>query len=139
LTYSISSFVDFYRDTGVAGLYVACHPQKLKETMKVIRQELYRMATRPVTDRELNDVREQMQGSLLLSLEGTSSHLWHMLQQETYLRQHPVVDTILKAIGRITKTDILNVANEFFMNAPMASAILGPVREHPYPNFSLTK
>jgi predicted Zn-dependent peptidase len=137
LTYSIYSFMDFYRDTGVAGLYVACHPQKLKETLKVIRQEIYRMATRPVSDREFSDVREQMRGSLLLSLESTSSHIWHMIQQESYLHEHPTVDTILREIQRITKSDILSVAREIFLDVPTASAILGPVKNHPYPDFSL--
>ncbi len=127
LVYTIYSFMDFYRDTGLAGLYLACHPRKARRAVRLVRDILYRLTTRPITDQELRDVREQMCGNYLISLETSSTHMWNMIQHEMYLHRHPKQKAILKSIMQITKSDILSLARSFFQRAPVASAIIGPV------------
>ncbi len=139
LAYSVYSFMDFFRDTGVAGIYMACHPGKLKHAMQIVRDELRRIATRLISDREWHDVREQMQGGLLLSLESSSSHMWQMLQEEDYLQKHSGIPAVLRALNRISKQDILNLARDLFLEAPITSAMIGPLPKTPLPDISLLK
>ncbi len=127
LAYSIYSFMDFFRDTGVAGIYLACNPGKLKHVMQIVCDELRRISTRLISDQEWHDVREQMQGGLLLSLESSSSHMWQMLQEEDYLQKHSSIPAVLRVLGRISKQDILNLARDLFLKAPMTSAMIGPL------------
>jgi len=127
LVYTIYSFMDFYRDTGIGGVYFACHPGKVKETLKIVQAELYRISTQLITDRELKDVREQMRGSYLISLESSSTHMWNMIHQEMYLKKHPDQATILETIARIRKSDIRKLAQSMFLNVPIAVAAIGTI------------
>ncbi len=137
LAYSIYSFMDFFRDTGVAGIYLACNPGKLKHVMQIVCDELRRISTRLISDQEWHDVREQMQGGLLLSLESSSSHMWQMLQEEDYLQKHSSIPAVLRALGRISKQDILNLARDLFLESPMTSAMIGPLPKTSLSDISL--
>ncbi len=137
LAYSIYSFMDFFRDTGAAGVYLACHPRKFKHAMQIVHDELRSISTRLITDQEWHDVREQMQGGLLLSLESSSSHMWQMLQEEDYLQKHAGIPAVLRALGRISKQDILDLARDLFLEAPMTSAMIGPLPKTPFPDISI--
>lgn len=132
LVYSVYSFMDFYQDTGIGGIYFACHPKKVKEALRVIQTEITRLASSPITSREYQDVREQMCGHYVISLESSSTHMWNMIHQEMYLHAHPSPAGVLKAIGRISKTGIQKLAQELFVNKPVAAALVGPVTKDAY-------
>ncbi|MCK5240976.1 insulinase family protein [bacterium] len=127
LVYSIYSFVDFYYDTGMGGIYFACHPSKIKATLKIIATQLQHLCSHSITDQEWHDVREQMRGNYLISLESSSTHMWNMIQQEMYLQHQPEPASILSAIQKIKKTDIQKLARELFRQTPIASAVIGKI------------
>lgn len=126
LSYVVYSFTDFYRDAGLMGIYVACHPKNLEETLLVIKKQINKIAKEGVTDSELKDVKEQLKGNLKLSLETTSSHMWHMLYHETYLEKQPSLDDLLNEVDQLTKSDLRQVARDCFLNQPLTLAVLGP-------------
>lgn len=127
LAYSVYSFLDFYQDTGVAGVYAACHPRKLKETVEVIQAQIHDLATRLISLREWSDLREQMKGNLLLSLESSSAHMWRMVQQEMYLHAHPGLTATLRAIERLTREEVRQAARDVFQARPLTLTAAGPV------------
>jgi predicted Zn-dependent peptidase len=137
LVYTIYSFLDFYRDTGVLGIYFACQPRCLQETLRIITVELQRVLSRPIPEREIRDLREQMRGNLLLSLENSNTHMWRMLQHEMYLAEHPSLRATLAAIDRLTAKDIQNLAQALFLKQPLTLAALGPVKSSRLPSLSL--
>jgi predicted Zn-dependent peptidase len=129
LAYNIYSYIDFYRDTGLAGVYFACHPKKVGETIQVVKNQLKKFSRKGCTNQELADVKEQMRGNYLIALESSSTHMWHMIQQEMYLKKHPSRATILGMISKITKDDINQLAKNLFDHKPIAAAVIGPVRQ----------
>lgn len=137
LVYSIYSFLEFFRDTGVFGIYFACNPRKVTEALRVIQEELFHLVNRLVTDREIRDLREQMRGNLLLSLENSSSHMWRMVQHEMYLHAHPTLRNTLEAIRRLTRDDLRQAARDLFLKQPLALTAVGPVDSGRMPSLSL--
>jgi predicted Zn-dependent peptidase len=127
LAYSVYSFLDFYHDAGVAGVYAACHPRKTKETMEVIESEIHRLLTRPISRQEWLDLREQMKGNLLLSLENSSTHMWRMVQNEMYLKMHPTLKATLRAIERLSREEVQQVARDVFGVRPITVTAVGPI------------
>lgn len=137
LTYAVYSFLDFYRDTGVIGIYFACGPRKLNETLRVVGEELFRLSRRPVSGRELRDLKEQMRGNLLLSLENSSNHMWRMVQHELYLRSHPGLRATLSEIDRLNADDLQRLAHDLFFTGPLSMAVVGPVGPRYLPQLDL--
>jgi len=133
LVYSVYSFLDFYKETGIAGVYAACHPRKLKETVEVIQAQIHDLVSRPISDREWKDLREQMKGNLLLSLESSSAHMWRMVQQETYLSGHPSLASTLKGIERITREEVQQAARDIFGTRALTLSAVGPVTTRQIP------
>ena len=90
-----------------------------------------------MSDQEIHDLREQMRGNLLLSLENSSSHMWRMVQQEMYLQQQPSLRQTLDHIGRLTQGDLRNAARDLFLKGPLALSAVGPVNAGRIPTLSL--
>lgn len=137
LAYTVYSFLDFYRDTGVMGVYLACHPKKVTEAVEVVRREIRRLMEKPVTDQELRDTREQMRGGWLLSLESSSAHMWNLIQDETYLGKHPKPAGLMRSIQGIAKEQIRSVARDFF-SQPLAAVFLGARARGQAPQFRIS-
>ncbi|MBN2319998.1 MAG: insulinase family protein, partial [Acidobacteria bacterium] len=127
LAYSVYTFMDAFADTGGLGVYAACSPSNVLETLTVLREQLRRIAEEPISLRELKDLREQLRGNLLLSLENTSTHMWRMIQHETYLRRHPTLAASLAEIEALTRKDIQTVARQLFLEQPLVMAAIGPI------------
>jgi predicted Zn-dependent peptidase len=119
--------MDFYYDTGMGGIYFACHPRKIKETLKIIVTQIQKLCSHPISDQEWHDVREQMYGNYLISLESSSTHMWNMIQQEMYLQRQPQSAEILEAIRKIKKSDIQKLARDLFVDMPITSAVIGKI------------
>lgn len=135
LAYAIYSFLDFFQDTGMLGVYFACDPKNFAETLRVIRGELARLSEQPITPKELRDLREQMKGNLLLSLENSSAHMWRMLQHEMYQQRYPALSATLRAIDRLNRSDIQEAAKKMFKEQPLTLATVGPVSEKKLPGW----
>ena len=139
LAYSVYTFMDFYRDTGSFGVYAACSPSKVFETLEVLKTELRRVVDRTVSEQELTDLKEQLRGNLLLSLENTSTHMWRMVQHESYLGRQESVAQTLRAIERLTRNDIRSIARELLLQRPLAISAVGnlPRKQERLLDFSL--
>lgn len=126
LAYAVYSFTDFFRDTGLIGVYAACQKKNFAQTMAVIKEQIDHLVSRGVTAAELADVKAQLKGNLQLSLESSSSFMWSMLQQETYLHQQPSLGSVLKTIDQLTRQDLKKIAQTLFSNQSLIPAVLGP-------------
>ena len=129
LVYAVYTFVDFYRDTGLAGIYLACHPRNVSEALKRIREQVPRLDAAPVTRQEWQDVREQMRGNLLVSMESSSTHMWNLLQQEMYLGFHPTPFAVLGEIEKLSKPALASAAKTFFRQTLVCAAAVGPLTD----------
>ncbi|MEW6516696.1 MAG: pitrilysin family protein [candidate division FCPU426 bacterium] len=129
LVYAVYSFVDYYRDTGLAGIYLACHPRNLSEALKRVQEETHRLASAGPTAQEGRDIREQMRGNLLISLESSSTHMWNLLQQEMYLQSHPTPAQVLREIDGLSRAGLAAAMRSLFLKAPVCSAAVGPISE----------
>ncbi len=63
---------------------------------------------------ELRRAKDHLKGSLMLSLENTSSRMSHLARQEIYFGRHFTLDEMLAGIERVTAEDVLRVARDLF-------------------------
>ena len=74
----------------------------------------------PVTPDELRRAKDQLKGSLMLSLESSSARMSNLARQEMYFDRFMGLDEIIQRIEAVTQDDLLEMANEFFQTESIA-------------------
>ena len=124
--YSIYSFVDFYSDTGVFGVYVGTDPAKKKQCIELILKEFKRLRENPLKEEELHKAKSQLKGNLVLGLEGTGSRMHRLAKMELYLQDYFSVDYTLDKIDNVNIHDVQDIACELFSENSLYTTQLLP-------------
>lgn len=131
IAYSIYSYVDFLRDTGIFGTYAGIDVSQFKKALRLILVEFQKLKSQPLTQEELFRVKSQLKGNLMLGLESTSNRMTRLAKTEIYLNRYFTLDETLAAVERVTEEEVLEVAKELLEPDRLNLTILGPVEEKP--------
>ena len=126
LAYAVFSGVSSYRDTGMLSVYAGCAAESVPEVVDLVVDGLRTMRREPVSDDELRRAKDHLKGSLMLSLESTSSRMTHLARQEMYFGRHVTLDEIIAGIEGATAEDVRRVAAELFVQDTIGVTVLGP-------------
>ncbi|WP_338556018.1 pitrilysin family protein [Paenibacillus sp. KS-LC4] len=124
LAYSVYSYHSSYADSGLFTLYAGTAPKQTKEVLDLTMEQLEELASRGLEDAELHRGKEQLKGSLILSLESTSSRMTRLGKNELMLGRHYTLDELLQRIDSVTMDDVRSVT-ERMLAAPFAVAMVG--------------
>jgi predicted Zn-dependent peptidase len=126
LAYAVFSNLTTYSDAGVLSVYAGCAPEKVGDVIDLTLVELRALRDTPVADDELRRAKDHLKGSLMLSLESTSSRMSQLARQEMYFGRHFSMDEILAAIEGVTADDVQRIARDLFRDGATAATIVGP-------------
>jgi predicted Zn-dependent peptidase len=127
LAYSVFSGLSAYRDAGNLTIYAGCANDAVSEVIDLMIAELRQIKVSPAADSELRRAKDHLKGSLMLSLENTSSRMSHLARQEIYFERQFGLDETLDGIERVTTDEVLRVAKDLFSNGALAATVLGQV------------
>jgi len=127
LAYSVFSGLSAYRDAGNLTIYAGCANGVVGEVIDLMVTELREMKRAPAPGTELRRAKDHLKGSLMLSLENTSSRMSHLARQEIYFDRQFGLDETLDGVERVTTDDVLRVAQDLFSNGALAATVLGQV------------
>ena len=127
LAYAVSSGFVSYRDGGALTIYAGCDADSIVEVVDLIVVELQQLRDAPITSAELVRAKDHLKGSLVLSLESTSSRMSHLARQEMYYGRQFTLDETLQAVEQVTVDDVHRVAKELLVPGTVAATVLGPV------------
>ncbi len=103
LVYSVGSALTHYAGTGSFSVYAGCSPKRVPEVLRLVREELARVAADGLTPEEVARGRGQLKGGMVLGLEDTGSRMSRLGKSELsfgeYLPVREVLDR-LDARGR---------------------------------------
>jgi predicted Zn-dependent peptidase len=125
LAYSVFSGINAYVDAGSLTIYAGCAGDAVGEVIDLTVDELKGIKQAPVPDSELRRAKDHLKGSVMLSLENTSSRMSHLARQEIYFDRQFSLDETLDGIERVSAGDIQRVAHELFSNGSLAATVLG--------------
>jgi len=108
----VYSFLDFYSDIGIFGVYAGTDSKQLNSVSELLYQELLRVTQKPLSDGILTKIKNQLKGNLVLGLEGTSRRMSRLAKNELYFGQYVSIDDLIYCIDRVTSEDIYRVANK---------------------------
>jgi predicted Zn-dependent peptidase len=127
LAYSVYSAVNAFIDSGFLMVYVATRPDQARGAVRLIRDELRELREHGPAEAELEVAKEHLKGSLMLSLESTSSRMSNLARQHMYFRRQFTLKEILRGIESVTTRKVHALGRELFRNCPVALAAVGPL------------
>jgi predicted Zn-dependent peptidase len=125
LAYSIYSDLNPYRDTGCLAVYAGTSLASASKVVQSVVSEFRKLKNDSVPDEELRRSKAQLKGSLMLSLESSTSRMSNLARQEMYFDRFYDLDELIERIEAVTAEDLSRLASEFFKPESVAVTALG--------------
>src|SRR6476469_2689427 len=125
LVYSIYSDHNPYRDTGCLSVYAGTSTEAIPKVVDSVMTEFREMKGEIIPDEELRRAKDQLKGSLMLSLESSTSRMSNLARQEMYFDHFYGLDELIAKIEAVTAQELLELANQFFETDNIAVTVLG--------------
>lgn len=124
LAYSVYSYHSSQIDSGLFTIYTGTAPKQTEEVLKVSMEIIGEMLAKGMSDSELRKGKEQLKGSLILSLESTSSRMNRLGKNELMQGKHFTLDEIIARIESVDIQQVNGLAKRLFAQ-PFALAMVG--------------
>jgi predicted Zn-dependent peptidase len=101
LAYDSVAFYSPFEDAGAIGLYAATAIENRERAIREMRHIMRGLATRPVSNAELERTKEQMIGSLVLPMESISNRMMRAAQNELYFGKYNSVEHDIQEVAAL--------------------------------------
>lgn len=128
LVYAVYSELNLFSDTGCLSIYAGTGIDSARQVVTSIMQEIVDLKNNLIGEEELRRAKDHLKGSLMLSLESTSSRMSNLARQELYFPRFLSFDEMLESIEGVTRDQVQQIAQEFFDSEKIALAMLGRIR-----------
>ena len=125
LAYAIYSDLSPYRDTGCLSVYAGTSRESASKVVQSVVSEFRKLKAEPVPEEELRRSKDQLKGSLMLSLESSSARMSNLARQEMYFDHFYSLDELIERIENVTVEQLTELAIEFFQTESIAVTVLG--------------
>jgi zinc protease len=125
LAYSVYSFFSADKSHGAFELVMQTKSDSALEAIRIARQELERIRREPVSEQELNDARNYLTGSFPLRFDTTRKVANFLAQVEFFQLGLDYPDRYGGLIGKVTRDDVLQVANRYIHPEQLITVIVG--------------
>lgn len=130
LVYTVYSFVNSHTQTGLFGIYAGTTNKELKQVMPVICEEIRKIRSIEVQEKELNRAKTQLKASMLMALESSSSTAEVLARQMLLFNRVVPVEEMVERIEKVTVEDVQKVANQIFSTNPTYT-LVGDIDGYP--------
>ena len=125
LAYAIYSDLNPYRDTGCMTVGAGTSLESTPKVVDSILAEFREMKSQPIPDEELRRAKDQLKGSLMLSLESSTSRMSNLARQQMYFERFFTMDETIEQIESVTADEVAQMARELFNPDQIAITVLG--------------
>lgn len=109
LAYTTYAFDVAYSDTGTFGMYAGCNPDKVDEVEAIMRSQLEDLAGDGPTEEEMERVRGQVRGGVVLGLEDNWSRMMRLGRSEI-IGRYRSIDESLAEFDAVDAADVRALA-----------------------------
>lgn len=125
LVYSIYSDLNPYRDTGCLSVYAGTSLESTPKVVESVLAEFRELKTKPLAEDELRRAKDQLKGSLMLSLESSTARMSNLARQEMYFERFFSLDETIAQIESVTAEELSEMSNQLFQPDQIAITALG--------------
>jgi predicted Zn-dependent peptidase len=128
MAYSVFSFHSSYQDCGMYGIYAGTSPEHVQDVLKLVHEICSSVAESGLTEEEILKGKEQVKGSMMLSLESTSSRMSRLGKNELLLNREVSLDETIQELNAVTFEDIRSIAKQI-LSQKFSVAAVGPISQ----------
>jgi predicted Zn-dependent peptidase len=132
--YSIYSVLSSFKDAGLFSVYGATSLETAFKAIHLAIKEIRQISHKGVNVGELEKAKGHMKGSLMLSLESTTSRMSRLAKDEIYFGRYVSLGEILKGIGHVTPRQIQRLSEDLFDPQYLTLTTLGPLSKKDLPD-----
>jgi predicted Zn-dependent peptidase len=125
LAYAIESDLSPYTDSGVLSVYAGTSRESAAQLIRSVSEEFRAVRAGGVSSEELRRAKDHLKGSMMLSLESTSSRMSNLARQAMYLHRFISLDEMLASIEAVTREEVHAIARDFFEPGRITLTVLG--------------
>ncbi|MBM7647080.1 putative Zn-dependent peptidase [Bacillus ectoiniformans] len=114
LAYSVFSYHSAFQDSGLVTLYGGTGADQLDQLFETMQDTLNLLIKDGLTPKELHNSKEQLKGSLMLSLESTNSRMSRNGKNELVLKRHRTLDEIVTLIDQVELQSVNDLGKRIF-------------------------
>jgi predicted Zn-dependent peptidase len=131
LAYNIFSAVDFYREAGLVSIHLGVAPERGREALRRVREELEALAGDGPTEDEVAAARFQLKGGVVMGQESLSNRLAHLAHEELYREAYMSSEEQLARILAVTREEVAATARRLLRPGRFSLCALGPTGGEP--------
>jgi len=125
LVYSIFSELNPYKDTGCLAVYAGTSKDSAPKVVQSVLREFRAIKKGELPEEEIKRAKDQLKGSLMLSLESSTARMSNLARQEMYHDRFMGMDEIIAKVEAVTLEEVVRSANEMFQQDAIAVTVLG--------------
>ena len=129
LAYYVRSEVNPYTDSGYLSVSAGVNNEKAIEAIKVILDEVKKIKADSITEKELQQAKDNAEGSMALGLEHSDGVAMSYADSVLFHNKVLTPEEELDKIKRVTLDDIHKVAEEIFNDNKLNLAVIGPFQD----------
>ncbi len=127
LAYFVSTSLDFLRDGGAVGIDLGVSPDKTRQVLGLLREELELLLVSGPTADEVEAAKMQLKGSIVMGQESVSSCMYHVARQELHLGHQTPTERQLERVRAVTRDEVVAALQELTSPARFSLAVMGPL------------
>jgi len=106
LCYTVYSFRTFYSDVGQWTVYANATPEQTGKLLAALDAELARLVREPLDEREIDDARSHLVGSMIVSREDMESRMKRLVRQHAMIERVLEFDESVRMIRSVAASDV---------------------------------
>jgi predicted Zn-dependent peptidase len=126
LAYSVYSAADFHRDAGLLSIQLGVSPERGREALRRVREELDALVREGPGEDEVASARSQLKGTILMSEESVSSRMYHIAHEEIYRGSYTPPEEQVASVLAVTRDQVVEAARRFLRPERFVLTALGP-------------
>jgi predicted Zn-dependent peptidase len=126
LAYSVYSAIDFFRDSGMLSIHLGVAPERGRDALHRVRDELQRLVDEGPDEDEVASARAQLRGGMLIGQESVSNRMHHLAHDDLYRGEFCTIEEDVARVMAVTRESVLDAAREFLTPERCSLAALGP-------------
>jgi predicted Zn-dependent peptidase len=125
LCYTVFSSLSSFKDAGYASLYAATGKDEVQTAIELILSECRLLANEAVGAEELENAKNHLKGSLILSLESSSNRMFNIARNDMCHGRQISPAEIMESISKVTLEDVQRVAQHLFLHKDYGIVVVG--------------
>lgn len=126
LAYAIGSYTLSYREGGYYSVFGGTSMSNIEEIKAIVNKEFNSILKENITEKEMQRSKNQLRGTMLLSLESMSSRMIRNAKSEIFHNKIITIDEVVDKLSAVTHDDIDRVAHTIWDNTELPLIAIGP-------------